>query len=402
MPSPRIAVVGALLLLCGRGGPAVGEGPQPTADSTPSVAALGVSPGALERFAGAPACPTFSWTSVAGAARYELAVVHVETKVAAQGEAQETESVLARRVPAGATSWSPATDECLAAGGRYAWSIRALDDAGAGAWSEALLFEVATAPGDLAAALEVVKSQLGTDQVGEQHSTRGSAPSPTRSVAAVGAAPLPDVDGDQAGSAGKAGEGGVMTAVLGEVADPAGETYGVTGVSHSPDGAGVRAENSSSLGADLVLGGTVPAALTEAGLTRDSDAAQAFDFGNATGPMTLLVEGIEVVTVATDQDTLGGLSCAEGDVAKFLSGVWSCDGGGGRGNADTLDGLDSTQFLRSDVADTMTGLLTLDPAAGLARRPSFQRRALHTRARAWVAVARGPSARTYGPGATFR
>ena len=33
-------------------------------------------------------------------------------------------------------------------------------------------------------------------------------------------------------------------------------------------------------------------------------------------------------------------------------------------DADTLDGLDSTQFLRSDTSDTMTGTLTLSPGAG--------------------------------------
>jgi hypothetical protein len=42
----------------------------------------------------------------------------------------------------------------------------------------------------------------------------------------------------------------------------------------------------------------------------------------------------------------------------------SVSGGGGGGDADTLDGLDSTQFLRSDASDTTTGQLTIDRSAG--------------------------------------
>jgi len=42
--------------------------------------------------------------------------------------------------------------------------------------------------------------------------------------------------------------------VRGEIPDPTGSTFGLLGISHSPEGAGVVARNESS-GADLVLDG---------------------------------------------------------------------------------------------------------------------------------------------------
>lgn len=37
------------------------------------------------------------------------------------------------------------------------------------------------------------------------------------------------------------------------------------------------------------------------------------------------IGGEEVVTTATDQDTMGGMSCASGQVAKWDGGAWQCD-----------------------------------------------------------------------------
>ncbi len=178
----------------------------------------GVSPGGSTGFELAEACPSFSWTAVEEAGGYELLVVEV-----AEGAA---EPALEARVPAGALSWTPAADRCLAPGGRYAWTVRPLT----GEWSEALLFTVAPpAAMDLEGALAVLREAL-------------------------------------------ASEPEAAAAVLSELAGAASPA--------EPDGASEAVE----------------------------------------GPI----------------------------------------------NADTLDFLDSTQFLRSDVSATTTGTLTVDPAAGSA------------------------------------
>lgn len=101
---------------------------------------IGVSPGAGERFVRVGTqCPTFSWTNEAGAA-YELEVYRVEERGPRTGE-----PIWRQALPAGATSWTPAEEKCLAAGGRYAWAVRAVDARSGEAvspWSRANLFEV--------------------------------------------------------------------------------------------------------------------------------------------------------------------------------------------------------------------------------------------------------------------
>ncbi len=307
---------------------------------------VGVSPGAAHAFElAAGACPTFSWAAAPDAAGYELVVYGVD-----QGDAAPALEV---GLPAGASSWTPAADSCLAPG-RYAWTVRAeqrTDHVGqeqqgqerSGRWSEALLFEVGEAPtvAELQRALEVVQRYLGTARVGEE--TLGTAEadiSPTRAVAAVDS-PRP---WEQA-----AGGGGPATAVRGEVPDAAGETYGVRGVANSPDGAGVRADNNAGAGADLVLGGSPVAEITESSFSRSSASNLTFDFTNPdAGTMTLQADGN----------------------ALFHAGN---DGSGSGLDADLLDGLDSTAFLSSgtddwvdETGDAMSGLLTIDPASGFA------------------------------------
>ncbi len=305
----------------------------------------GVSPGASESFSPALVCPTFSWTAVPGAGGYELRVYRLDPR----RSQLEPAAALEARLPAGASSWTPAADACLSPGERYAWSVRALAEEGSiatatatarvrGPWSEALLFEIDELPAaaELQRALEVVQRYLGTARVGEQ--MLGTAEADTPPTRAVAAAEEPRPREQAVG-------GGPATAVRGEVPDAAGETYGVRGLANSPDGAGVRADNNAGAGADLVLGGSPVAEVTESSFSRDSASNLTFDFTNpGAGTMTLQVDGNPV----------------------FHAGN---DGGGSGLDADLLDGLDSTAFLAAgtdewvdESGDTMTGTLTL--AAG--------------------------------------
>lgn len=124
---PRWWVVGILFLI---------------ATPIANAEAVGVSPGEPEAFAAIDSqCPTFSWSAEAGAG-YELEVYEVDSNGDVVGG-----PVLQRRIPPGATSWMASGRQCLPAGLRYAWFVRAIgDDAGSDYseqdWSEPLLFEV--------------------------------------------------------------------------------------------------------------------------------------------------------------------------------------------------------------------------------------------------------------------
>jgi hypothetical protein len=162
------------------------------------------------------------------------------------------------------------------------------------------------------------------------------------------------------------------TAIEGHVSDPSGETYGVVGVSNSPDGAGLGAANTGG-GPDLVLdgGGDPDAILTEAGIDRPSASLQTFTLHNSGGGgLDLYVEGtlfgngvglthvdaaslggsfagefaldVDLATSGSssvhwdnvtsaptgladgDDDTLGGLECGEAQIAKWNGSSWIC------------------------------------------------------------------------------
>jgi hypothetical protein len=162
------------------------------------------------------------------------------------------------------------------------------------------------------------------------------------------------------------------TAIKGHVSDPSGETYGVVGVSDSPDGAGLGAANTGG-GPDLVLdgGGDPDAVVTEAGIDRPSASLQTFTLHNSgTGVLDLYVEGtlfgngsgltgvnaslldgvtageftlaVDLATSGSssvhwdnitnepaglwdgDDDSLGGLECGEAQIAKWNGSSWVC------------------------------------------------------------------------------
>lgn len=123
-------------------------------------APVAVSPGSADRvLAVEERCPTFNWAQVPGATGYELVVHEV---VEGAGRSNE---LLRHRLPAGAAGWTPALGNCLARGGRYGWSVRALGDERASDWSAPALFAVAAAPSrpEFDAALEVVRAYLADE-----------------------------------------------------------------------------------------------------------------------------------------------------------------------------------------------------------------------------------------------
>ncbi len=89
---------------------ALGVGPATAVDGP-----VAVSPGSASQLTLiGDACPTLSWTASSAATSYELVIYAV-------GEAEgESTEVLRRRVPGGATTWTPSLDSCLERGGRYA------------------------------------------------------------------------------------------------------------------------------------------------------------------------------------------------------------------------------------------------------------------------------------------
>ncbi len=116
-----------------------------------------VSPGSRHQVETIPgSCPTFSWGAAPGAAGYRLAVY----EVSAGGELGG--AVIQHRLRAGVSSWTPPLRQCLASGGRYAWTVGAVTARGEARWSEPALFRVAPGPsqGEFEQALAVVQRYL--------------------------------------------------------------------------------------------------------------------------------------------------------------------------------------------------------------------------------------------------
>ncbi|QQR73336.1 MAG: hypothetical protein IPJ17_17895 [Holophagales bacterium] len=128
------------------------------ASVTASDLATAVSPGATERPSEiGSACPTFSWSAVAGAAGHELAVLDLTTK-------GEPVVVLRHPVEGSASSWTPSLAECLKPGGSFAWTVRALDASGRGmgsetGWSAPKRFTIRAIPtaDEVAAAIDLLR-----------------------------------------------------------------------------------------------------------------------------------------------------------------------------------------------------------------------------------------------------
>ena len=263
--------------------------------------AVPVSPGAPTGAASstvAGGCPTFSWSPAGSTAASELAVL----EIGEEGDLESAQVALRRQVPAGATSWTPGESDCLAPERDYAWLVRAVDiDERAGReWSSPLYFRVASAPSaeEVAAALALLerwRASQGSDAHGSGTGGRAAAgPAGARGPAkAAGGSPrAPLVSG--------------ASAIHGEMPDTSGAAFGVFGVSHSAQGAGLVGRNETA-GADLVLDGAAQGEadtlFTQAGIDRPSGSPQNFDVQNSgAGAMTLRVGGVAVDTATTAID----------------------------------------------------------------------------------------------------
>ncbi len=347
-----------------------------TSAATAINATEGVSPGAGDRLAVIrDGCTTFSWGEVDGAAFYEVVAYQLpESKdfaALAGVDLSQTDEVLYTRVAGKATAWTPELDRCFASGGSFVWFVRAVFDENAspaaGDWSQGLFFSVAAAPSaqEVRQALGVMQRYLaeGGDG-GEELAALISdadldsdavtrAPHRSRNAAAnkLDGRVLPGtaaIRGEQVDPTGETyGVYGITNsstdgslAVVGEATAATGEVFGVGGITASADGAGIIAFNAAN-GTDLVLGADgYSAHLTELGLARSAPGPVTFSFENSepTGSMMLQIDGVDVVTTATDHDTVGGLSCLDNQIAKWntVLGEWECSGDM---DTDTLAGL---------------------------------------------------------------
>ena len=119
-----------------------------------------VAPGAgLEIAVVESRCPTFHWSGVPAAERYELVLYRAREDASQPRELYRTE------LPADVRSWTPSTGRCLDAAGRYAWSVGAVVGAGEESWSEVGVFEVAARPSiaEVEEAMVVLRRYLRQD-----------------------------------------------------------------------------------------------------------------------------------------------------------------------------------------------------------------------------------------------
>jgi hypothetical protein len=304
-----------------------------------------VSPGAGEQIAQIEGrCPSFSWGVVPGAEHYQLVGYRLpEGMEPSEVDLSQADEVLYTEVPGTATSWTPNLRQCLAPGESYVWFVRAVfrEDQGevaeASEWSSGRFFSISPMPSarEVEEALSVLRRYSGqadsgvaaTDPRAREAEMTGTQRPAARQRRAI---PPP---GPKSVTTAK-------TAIKGSLSDTTGETYGVVGVSASADGAGLGAVNTAG-GPDFVLDGSADllpdTLLSESGIDRPWGTDVTFNLQNsADGGMTLQVDGVEVVTTATDHDTVGGLSCATDEVAKWNGSAWAC---APDVDTDTLAGL---------------------------------------------------------------
>ena len=276
----------------------------------------GVSPGAADRSAQIEGrCPTFIWDSVPGAAFHELVGYRLpeDSNVADPGgiDLAKADQALYAKVPGSAPAWEPELAECLTPGGNYVWFVRAVyreeegEVADASEWSYGRYFSISSMPSavEVEEAVRVLRryAERTVDPEGlETERADTKRPAPSQRVA------VPQQVQKSVTSA--------KTAIKATVPDASGETYGVVGISNSPNGAGMAAGNTGG-GADLVLDGLedgdLDTVFTQAGIDRTSSDEEWFSLINSgAGVLSLNVEGQIVADgsglTAVDADTLDG------------------------------------------------------------------------------------------------
>jgi hypothetical protein len=311
--------------------------------------AVPLSPGAERGMSQAGSrCPTFSWTTVDGAAGYEIVVYPLEenkAKARELGRPGSTEPQWRVRLPAGASSWTPSLSQCLEPGAEYAWSVRALGKGDKTSWSEPSLFQIGTQP-----SVTEVEDALWTLR---RYVRQGGAASSDQTSDLAALASAGSVAGKAVASAPPADSAAEAQALTEESAAFRAESdaavHGVVGISSNSAGGGLVGENTQA-GADLVLKGdgstTFDAGFSETGITFSSPITitPTFDV-SALGGVLLTVNTDPVVTTTTDQDTLGGLSCSTNQIAKWNGSAWVCatdaTGGNGGGGTSSVAGFDT-------------------------------------------------------------
>jgi len=94
-------------------------------------------------------CPTFSWTAVDWAAAYRVEVFAAgeQSDLTYDKMAAQAHPLLVKEIQGAATSWTPSVDERLGDEGVYIWFVQALDEYGAGTWSQGRMFMIEAVTG---------------------------------------------------------------------------------------------------------------------------------------------------------------------------------------------------------------------------------------------------------------
>ena len=265
--------------------------------ASPPLSALAVSPGESDRaVAIAGRCPTFSWAPAAGATGYELTVFELPEPPGAEP------TLVFRRVLAAATSWTPPLHDCLRPGQSYAWAVRGLGD-GDSAWSPPRRFTVGIAPSEeeIASALEVLRRAVETEpvRVGARAPDRASLTRPSSPTST----PNPDLALPSA-----------ISAIRGEMPGSSGERVGVTGVSSSPDGAGLFGVNLSAAAAGVGVWGATAASAGRGvvGEATSAAGANAGVLGTSASPQGSGAMGMASATTGTSYGIFGLSLSSEG------------------------------------------------------------------------------------------
>ena len=312
-------VPGAVLVLSVAGSVAVSF-------AAPIERPVAVSPGGATGMAVVEArCPSFSWGAVPDAGRYELEIFRID-------DLGTAEIVVRQEIHGAASSWTPTLGQCLSAGGRYAWSIRATgktDGAGT-AWSEPSLFQIADGPGrvELEEALEVVRGYLAAQ--GRAGTALESAQKPADENGTEDPPPV-SLPGAESEASLPPAVGATQMTVDG----------GIVATSFTGDGSTLTDLNPSNLAAGsaaIDISGTAAMATT----ATDSDT----------------LDGIDSVAFLqkSEADSEAELEALLTDVTNILT---DSETAASATDSDTLDGIDSVAFLQKTEADSEAELEAL-------------------------------------------
>ena len=145
-----------------------------------------VSPGGPEVFGRTDSrCPTFSWAAEGEADAIEIVV----NRVGAMGI--ESKPIIQQTLPGRATTWTPSAEQCLERGGEYAWSARAISEAGSAEWSAPSFFRVTfgTSHAEFEQALEIVRGYLANRPQAAEAAAAPAGRTHSESISAGGGTP---------------------------------------------------------------------------------------------------------------------------------------------------------------------------------------------------------------------